>query len=279
MPEAKAGNHQGGQEPAALVRVAPVSDGFSIDRVVPLYVATPALLAYYGIKPSEVDPASDVVTSRSDLAGLKLVVGDPRNAQPPKVQMVDLPQYSSAPNALLTTHAVEANGLQAVPSGWLIQTSAPLTTAQINGARRLAAAAGLTIETRAEPHSLKTLGNVTTGVGTVFALAVLAMTVGLIRSETANDLRTLAATGAGSATRRTLTGATAGALALLGGLLGTGGAYLALIAWHHRDLHTLGHVPVANIAVFVIGLPLVAAVAGWLLAGREPPAMARRPLE
>jgi putative ABC transport system permease protein len=70
----------------------------------------------------------------------------------------------------------------------------------------------------------------------LLALAVLAMTVGLIRSETAGDLRTLTATGASSGTRRTLTAATAAALALLGGILGTAGAYLALIAWHWHDL-------------------------------------------
>jgi len=29
----------------------------------------------------------------------------------------------------------------------------------------------------------------------------------------------------------------------------------------------------------VIGLPLLAAVAGWLLAGRQPPSFARRGLE
>jgi glutamate mutase epsilon subunit len=37
------------------------------------------------------------------------------------------------------------------------------------------------------------------------------MTIGLIRSETASDLRTLTATGAGSVTRRNLTAVTAGA--------------------------------------------------------------------
>ena len=41
------------------------------------------------------------------------------------------------------------------------------------------------------------------------------------------DLRTLTATGASSTTRRTLTGATVGALALLGALIGATGAYLA----------------------------------------------------
>jgi hypothetical protein len=31
--------------------------------------------------------------------------------------------------------------------------------------------------------------------------------------------------------------------------------------------------------VILVGLPAVAALAGWLLAGREPPVLARRPLE
>jgi putative ABC transport system permease protein len=103
--------------------------------------------------------------------------------------------------------------------------------------------------------------------------------VGLIRSETAADLRTLAATGAGSGIRRTITAATSGALALLGALLGTAGAYAALLVWYRGDLSPLGRVPVANLAVILVGLPVLAAVGGWLLAGREPPALARQPLE
>ncbi len=121
--------------------------------------------------------------------------------------------------------------------------------------------------------------NWSTAAGILVALGVLAMTVGLIRSETAGDLRTLTATGASSSTRRTLTGATAGALALLGALLGTAGAYAALLAWHRSNLHPLTHVPVANLLIIVVGLPLVATAAGWLLAGREPAAIARQPLE
>ena len=105
------------------------------------------------------------------------------------------------------------------------------------------------------------------------------MTVGLIRSETANDLRTLTATGATSTTRRTITGATAGALAFLGAVLGTGGAYLALLAWHRGDLHPLTQVPYLDLVVIVVGLPLLAAVGGWLLAGREPPSIAHQPLD
>ena len=71
------------------------------------------------------------------------------------------------------------------------------------------------------------------------------MTVGLIRSESAGDLRTLTATGATRGIRRTLTATTAGALALLGALLGVAGAYVVLAATYHDDLGYLSECPVA----------------------------------
>jgi putative ABC transport system permease protein len=106
---------------------------------------------------------------------------------------------------------------------WLIQTPQPLTPAQVTRADHWAAAAGLTVETatRTARASLVSVSNRATAAAVVAALVVLAMTIGLIRSETAGDLRVLAATGAGSRTRRLITGATAAALALLGALLGT----------------------------------------------------------
>jgi putative ABC transport system permease protein len=110
-------------------------------------------------------------------------------------------------------------------------------------------------------------------------MAILAMTVGLIRSESAGDLRTLTATGATSRIRRTLTGTTAGALALLGVLLGVAGAYLALVATYLDDLDYLGRIPMLPLVLMAVGLPLVATAAGWLLAGREPPAIARTAIE
>jgi putative ABC transport system permease protein len=170
-------------------------------------------------------------------------------------------------------------GLQPTPAAWLIQTRHPLTAAQIQTAQKAAASAGLYVETRNQQTSLAPLRDWSTAAGILLALGVLAMTVGLIRSETANDLRTLAATGASSTTRRILTGATAGALALLGAILGTAGAYGALLAWHHSDLSPLGRVPVIHLVVILAGLPVIATVAGWLLAGGEPLVIARRPLE
>ena len=143
----------------------------------------------------------------------------------------------------------------------------------------MAASAGLAVETTSVHKSTAALRNWSTASGILVALGVLAMTVGLIRSETANDLCTLTATGASSGVRRTLTGATAGALALLGALLGTAGAYAALLAWHRSNLDPLTHVPVLNLILIIAGLPVIATSAGWLLAGREPPAISRQPLE
>ena len=106
------------------------------------------------------------------------------------------------------------------------------------------------------------------------------MSVGLIRSETAQDLRTLTATGASGTTRRMITAATAAALGLLGAILGMAGAVIAGLAWARGSLSVMfGDVPLTDVLILLIGLPLIAAVAGWLLAGREPPLIARQPIE
>jgi putative ABC transport system permease protein len=125
--------------------------------------------------------------------------------------------------------------------------------------------------------------NWATVFGMVLALGVLAMTVGLLRSETAGDLRTLAATGASSSTRRALAAATAGALGLVGAVLGTVAGYVAVIGYIRSNslnggISALGSVPVENLVIILVGIPLIAAAAAWLFAGREPLAMARQPL-
>lgn len=272
------GTRPGGKGMAALVRPERVDGETHMTAHARLYVATPALLARYGIQPGEIDPSTDVLTARRDLGGTLILYG-PRQTTEPRFQAAALPTHSSGPNALATTRAVQRLGLETRVAGWLFQTSRPLTGAQIDAARRAAAGAGLTIETRDTQQSLKRLGQQATAAGMILALGVLAMTVGLIRSETANDLRILTAMGASGTARRAVTGATAGALALLGAVLGTAGAYGALVAWHRSDLTNVAHPPVANLVAILIGLPLVAGVAGWLLAGREPSAIARRPLD
>jgi putative ABC transport system permease protein len=184
-----------------------------------------------------------------------------------------------APTSFITIDGLRRRGWKQIPSGWLVESSKPLTSDQIADARDLAASRGLTIETRRESPSATTLIAIATLAGALLALAILAMTVGLIRSESAGDLRTLTATGATGTIRRTLAASTAGALALLGALLGVVGAYVALGATYYDKLDYLGRIPVLYLALMVVGIPVAAAAAGWLLAGREPPTIARPVIE
>ena len=148
---------------------------------------------------------------------------------------------------------------------------------EIRHAHRCDQSAG---ETSADELRLDSLAaTIATAAGAVLALAILALTVGLIRSEGARDLRTLTAAGATSGIRRTLTAVTAGAVALLGALLGVVGAYIALSALFHDDLGYLGDVPVLYLLLILVGVPLTATVAGWLIGWREPPALARPVIE
>jgi len=273
----------------------------------PVYVATPQLLAAFGIKASEVNPDVDILTMRPGLSGLsqmQLVYGGNGNgsggngngppaswpcpkgqclANPVIQEVSALPSGTSAPNTVITEHAIHALGLHTSPAGWLIQAPHPPTAAQITGARRTAGAAGMTIETKSSTPSSAEILNYATAFGIVLALGILAMTIGLIRSETAGDLRTLAATGASSLTRRELTAATAFALALGGAVLGTVAAYVAAIgyAWDNPldGLSELSSVPARQLLFILVGMPVIAAAVGWLLAGREPSVISRQPLE
>ena len=270
----------------------------------PIFIATPALLRAFGIRVSSIDPTADILSMRPGLSttsDMQLVYGDdsPKPGQDsspcpagqclanPVIQTVSaLPSGTSAPNTLITEHAVRQLGLQSSvsPAAWFIQTPQPLTAAQIKSAQLTAATAGLAVETKSSAPSSAEIINWATVFGILLALGILAMSIGLIRSETAGDLRTLSATGAGSSTRRTLTAATAGALALLGAVLGTVAGYVAAIGFFRSSaqnggLAALSSTPTTNLLIILIGMPLIAAVGGWLLAGREVPAISRTPFD
>jgi putative ABC transport system permease protein len=125
-----------------------------------VYVATPQLLATYGIKASQIAPGTDVLTMRPGLAGLPHMemtwdigyVSDNSSPPPnpgfvggppctlsnhclagPAIQTVgSLPSGTSAPNTVLTEYAVSKYHMQTQLSGWLIQAPAPLTAAQLS---------------------------------------------------------------------------------------------------------------------------------------------------
>jgi len=273
----------------------------------PIYVATPRLLRAFGITSAQVNLHADVLTMRPGLSTMRHMQftwarsnkgGPPRPsgqdntfpcppstclANPPIQEVGALPSGTSAPNTVITEHAVREFNLKPTTAGWLIQAPGGLTASQITDARQTAAAAGLTIETANSIPSLTQVTDAATVFAMVLALGILAMSIGLVRSETARDLRTLTATGASGAARRTLTATTAGALALTGAIVGTAGGYLAAIGFFRTNqldqLSALGSIPVTNLLLILIGMPLIAVVVSWLLAGREPPVIARQPLE
>jgi putative ABC transport system permease protein len=280
----------------------------------PLYVATPQLLHAFGITSSDYSPTADILSMRpglSGVSGMQLNYGNAKGPGPsspgpgqnptsfpcprgscvsnPSIQEVSaLPSGTSAPNTVITEHAVRTLHLLTGPgsvAGWLIQTPNPLTSAQKHNAQVAAGAANMSVETRNSIPTSATIVNWATVFGIVLALAILAMSIGLIRSEAASDLRTLAATGASGRTRRNITAATAGALGFTGAVLGTVGGYVATAGWFRTSSLNGGvgaiftTVPVTNLLIILIGMPLVAAIGGWIFAGRQPRDLGHQPLE
>jgi putative ABC transport system permease protein len=258
-----------------------------------VYVATPELLRHYGIDPAAINPDTMIITARQRLnqvADLD-VIPHPQGPQPdgprptpfphPKIQYFpQLPTGTSEPNLVLTRHAVDLMHLGTTADNWLIHTTKPLTDTEAATARRLAAQHTLTIETRNNIPTLNQVLGFASATGILLALGILATTVGLVRSETTGDLRTLTATGARRRTRRAITAATAGALGLLSSVLGTLVAYVGIVCYYQDELSAQMHnVPVTDLLLIVVGIPAAAAVGGWAFAGREPRSIGRQALE
>ncbi|MGD0392324.1 MAG: FtsX-like permease family protein [Acidimicrobiales bacterium] len=289
-----------------------------------IYVATPALLRAYGINPSSIPSTVDVLSSRPGLSGsgVQLTYGGvigkgggqlvgpgsggpgsgssgPGNANtntcsagsciahPVVQEESQLPTGTDAPNTVITESALRRLHLASQSSldGWIIQANSPITSTQITNAQTAAAINNLSIESKNDAPTSHEIVNWATVFAIVLALGILAMSIGLIRSETASELRTLTATGASSRTRRSLTAVTAGGLAFLGALLGTLAAYVGLVGWFRTNAlegglsDIIDHVPWNNLFLIVIAMPVVAMIVGWVLSGRDPTAISARPME
>jgi putative ABC transport system permease protein len=261
------------------------------------------LLRAFGIKSSEIDPNADILSSRpglSGVSGLDFEYASNNKTGPggssvcaaatgclahPVIQEVGaLPSGTSAPNTVITEHAMREFHIQATTTDWLVQGTQPFSATQISSAEFAASTTQLSVEAKNDQPTSSAVINWATIFGIIIALGVLGMSVGLVRSETASDLRTLAATGASSYTRRTLTAVTAGALGFLGALLGVVGGYIGMIGWLQSNslnggITALGNIPVADLLLILLGMPAFAAIVGWLFAGREPAALAHQPME
>jgi putative ABC transport system permease protein len=226
-------------------------------------------------------PAASTTTysfsHRTGMTDLSFVGDFPRPMSRDPIDAVDRfdsSPYSSVPHALITERGMEFGGWTPAPAGWLVESAEPLTDDQLVAARDVAAQVGQTVESRDAQSGLQTPRTAATGIG--IALAILAMTVGLIRAVTAGEVRTLTAVGAGSRTRRGVSAATPPVLAVVAVVLGTGSAYAAVIAGYTPDTERLHIVPVDELLIIAIEFPAAAIVASWLLAGRQPRHLGRR---
>jgi putative ABC transport system permease protein len=269
-----------GIEPIMLGR--PLGDE-DWNLVSPVYVATPDVLDVFGLSPSDVAPSDDIVTSADgELEIIDAPPGGPKGTRRGDMEPVATPgtldtTYTALPQALIAAERARERGWDVVPSGdWIIETARPLTDDERSRARDVAARHDLAIETRDVGTGLEGLRFGAVTVGLLLALGIVAMTVGLLRVESFGELRTLSATGASSATRRSITATTAAALAALGAGLGIAGAYLGLSVGQVANLLPL---PALDLIAIAVGLPLAAAAAGWAFAGREPRGLARQPIE
>jgi putative ABC transport system permease protein len=240
------------------------------------YVATPAVLRQFGITSQH-----DLYTTLPDGQFFVLDMDKARaQAGLPPERIDDVgemrdPRYSALPHNLVSPAFVAKRGWTTARGAYLVESNSPITAAQRAAAVALATSAGLTVETR-DPHaSLAQMRTITTAIGMVLALGVLAMAAGLMRAEVAGDLRILTATGATTTVRRRLTAATTATLAVLGVVIGVAGAYLVLAGAFANDLGRFLPVPTADLLAIAIGVPVLAAATGWLFAGRQPSTLTR----
>jgi putative ABC transport system permease protein len=238
----------------------------------PVFLASDELLDALGLT---APPGFELITAETGDINYAGAVDPATGTHPPQAvtsAMTFEPAYTSLPSSLLSPRAVTERGWAAITAGWLIETPEPPTSDQIAEVRTVTLASGLRMETRDDQTGLVQLRNSATAVGMALALGILALTVCLLRSEAARDVQTLTATGATSSIRRAITASTAAELAALGVLIATMGAYGGITAASKE----IPAVPLTNLAAIMLGVPLLAGLAGWFAAGREPESLTRQ---
>ena len=97
---------------------------------------------------------------------------------------------------MITEHAMKEFHIQATTTDWLVQGTQQVQRLPDQAARQLAASTTqLSVESKNDQPTSFAVITWATVFGIVIALGVLGMSVGLIRSETASELRTLTAQG------------------------------------------------------------------------------------
>lgn len=241
----------------------------------PVYVATSQLLATLGGVATSPDQArlmaADPTGTWSLLTDRQVPFASPGRLSAAK--------YSSLPTVLASPALLQQEHWTQIRAGWLVQTPTPLTGQQFAQWRRQAATLGVAVEGRDQQTYLGRLRLMFTIGGIIVTLAVIAIALVLLRTQTIRDQQILTAVGTPRRIRRAISAAAGTTLAALGTLLGITGAYLTLILAYSDTLHRLENIPASALTAIALGIPLLTFATSWLTSAREPRAINRPVIE
>ena len=251
------------------------ADGAIVGNETVVWIANEAMLDAFGLDRTLAPDASllSTVDGPAEI-GRRY---DPAVRTAISTTQIDLPTGWRLSDSLLTAEAVREQGWEAITVGWVLVNPAPIGS-DTRAMLQEAADEDVLIEVERIRATRSSFVAIAALAGSALALGVLAMTVSLIRAESASQTRTLAALGARRTTRRTISAATAGLLALAGATLAIPVGYLALVvAMSDPDTDYPFVVPWVPLCLVVIAVPTIAAAGAWLLDGREPPYLGKTP--
>lgn len=261
-------------ESVSVVRIqVPMGDRNEPTWADAVWVATPELLAAW-----KLDPA---LAERDELLGPKradLRVGSPNGWSSEVTEPIEfgLPQHPGAAPYWIPEGAIASRKLATVTVGWAIVARSSITSSQ-RAALRSANADMFSLDLPDPPGSEASIRLVASLIAYGAGLAVLAMTVGLIRSEAKDEKRILAAVGAPARTQRWIAGATAGLLSVAGSILAVpiGLCFLLAMTSNPSGKNPFT-VPWRNLTVIPLGIPLIAIIGACVLTSTRTAYEARK---
>jgi hypothetical protein len=217
----------------------------------PTALATPELLEVIGVQP------------RSDDVDV-IVAFESRLELPDDVVVQRESQWGeSLPQALIVDPTIAPAGAEELSDSNLLVLDRPYTAQE---RARLQEASGNAITFGGDAPPFVTIRTIAMAAGALFAVAAIAVTVALIRTETARDQRILRSLGASSSRARAVGAATAAGLALAASVIAVGVSLAVLTGiFRNPDEDFTFHMPWAELGTVFVVVPLLAGAVGWLL--------------
>ena len=253
------------------------------------WVATPILLQALGLDPVLATEATTLLSNREEAVniGFDWVIA---NSAPIQPTPANLTPYRAVPNYFIPEVSMAEQGYEPILVGWLLTNPTAITADQAE--QLFAAVAGgsandftqvlgqgasrpdesqLAVEVQQPDQNDDDIRRNVLIVGVLVSLTIIAAMVSLLRVDSARDDRALAVIGAPSATRRKIVASTTAFLGLGGSLLALPGGYLALVAiTSDRDGGYPYVFPASQLAILLIGAPLLATLIAAILVRRQP---------